>query len=185
MAKLIYFNVTSLDGYIEDRDGGFDFSEPDEEVHTFVNDLLRGVGTYLFGRRLYEVMLVWETLDLTEQPQYMKDYAEVWRATDKIVYSKTLQDVSSDRTRLERSFDAESVRRLKAEATGDLAIGGAELAGSAYGAGLIDERRLVVAPVIVGGGKKADPEGLRANLELLDERRFEGGMVYLRYGVRS
>ncbi len=146
MAELIYLTIMSLDGYVADEDGKFDWGEPDEEVHTFVNDLARPVGTYLYGRRMYEVMIAWETPELADQPPYIRDFAEIWRAADKIVYSKTLETVSSARTRLEREFEPEAVRQLKASAERNLAVGGPELAGQAIRAGLVDELQLFVAP---------------------------------------
>jgi dihydrofolate reductase len=179
MAHLIYTTIASLDGYIADADGNFDWSAPDEEVHAFVNDLERPVGTYLCGRRLYEVMAVWETMDDPEP--VMRDYAAIWRAADKVVYSRTLQDVSSARTRIERAFDPEAVRALKAGAGADLSVGGAQLAAQALRAGLVDECRLLLSPVVVGGGTRALPDGLRLGLDLLDQRRFDNGVVYLRY----
>jgi dihydrofolate reductase len=181
VAKLIYSAITSLDGYVADEDGRFDWGEPDEEVHSFVNDLERPVGIYLYGRRMYEVMLAWETLDLADQPPSIRDYAELWRATDKIVYSTTLEAVSSARTRLEREFDPEEVRRLKAAAGQDLAVGGPDLAAQAFKAGLVDECHVFLAPVVVGGGTQSLPDDVRIDLELLDERRFGNGMVYVRY----
>jgi dihydrofolate reductase len=150
-------------------------------VHTFINELERPVGTYLYGRRLYETMTAWETLPLAEQPPFLRDFAEGWRATEKIVYSRTLEAVSSTRTRIERDFDPEAVRRLKASAERDLTVGGAELAAQAFAAGLVDELRLLLAPVVVGGGKRALPAGVRLKLELVEERRFATGMVHLRY----
>ena len=183
MAKLIYTAIASLDGYIEDAEGNFDWAAPDEEVHAFVNDLERPVGTHLYGRRLYETMVYWESLpDLAEQPPFVQDFAEIWQAADKIVYSRTLQAVSSARTRIEREFDPEAVRQLKAAADRDLTIGGAELAGQAIEAGLVDEYHLFLMPVLVGGGKQALPAGnVRVDLELIDERRFRNGTVYLHY----
>jgi dihydrofolate reductase len=174
---LSYTAIASLDGYTADEDGRFDWSAPDEEVHAFVNDLERPVGTHLYGRGLYEVMAVWETID--DDAPVMRDYAQIWRAADKVVYSRTLEAVSSARTRIEREFDPEAVRRMKAE--GDLGIGGAELAAHAIRAGLVDELRLFVSPVVVGGGTQALPDGVRWELELIDERRFGNGVVYLRY----
>ena len=182
MAKLIYSTLASLDGYIEDADGNFGWAAPDEEVHAFVNDLERPIGTYLYGRRMYEVMTFWETADDPEP--VMVDYAAIWKAADKVVYSRTLGAVSTSRTRLEREFDPEAVRRLKAEATRDLSIGGASLAACAFEAGLVDEYHLFASPVAVGGGKRALPEGRRLDFELLDERRFRGGTVFLRYSLR-
>jgi dihydrofolate reductase len=183
MADLIYTALASLDGYIEDEDGKFDWAEPDEEVHSFVNDLARAVGTYLYGRRLYETMAVWETLPLENQPSPIRDFAELWRATDKVVYSRTLAAPSTPRTQIERDFDAAAVRRLKDEAERDLAVGGAELAAEALRAGLVDQLHLVLAPVLVGGGKRALPDDLRRPLELVDERRFDSGFVHLGYRI--
>jgi dihydrofolate reductase len=185
MAKLIYSAIASLDGYVADEDGNFDWSAPDEEVHTFVNDLERSVGTYLYGRQLYEVMVAWETLHLADQPQFMQDFAEIWRAAEKIVYSKTLETVSSARTRIERDFDPEAVRRMKASAGRDLSVGGPDLAGQAIKAALIDECHLFVAPIVVGGGKQLFPDHARMEFELLDERRFGNGTVHLRYRIRT
>jgi dihydrofolate reductase len=181
VARLIYSALASLDGYIEDENGTFDWGEPDAEVHTFINDLERAVGTHLLGRRMYEVLVSWETIDLADQPPHIKDFAEIWRATHKIVYSKTLTTVSSARTRIERDFDPEAVRRLKAEAARDLSVGGPDLAAQAFRAGLVDEVHLFVAPIVVGGGKRSLPDDVRLELELLDERRFGNGMAYLRY----
>ena len=185
MAKLIYLAIASLDGYIADEDGKFDWGEPDEDVHAFVNDLERPVGTYLFGRRMYEVMLAWETLNLADQPPVIAEFAEIWRAADKIVYSRTLKTVSSARTRIDREFEPAAVRQLKAAAGRDLSIGGPALAAGAFEAGLVDELHLFVAPIVVGGGKESLPDKVRLKLELLDERRFGSGMVYLRYRTRS
>jgi dihydrofolate reductase len=183
MGKLIYSPIASLDGYVADEDGNFAWAEPDEDVHTFINDLERPVGTYLYGRRMYEVMVAWETLTLADQPPYMRDFAEIWRAAEKIVYSRTLETVSSARTRIERDFDPETVLMMKAASARDLSVAGPELAAQAFEAGLVDELRLVVAPIVVGGGKRALPEEVRLRLELLDERRFGNGMVHLRYGT--
>ena len=184
MGKLIYTAIASLDGYVADEEGKFDWGEPDEEVHTFVNDLERPVGTYLYGRRMYEVMLAWETWDVADEPPSIQDFAEIWRAADKIVYSTTLEAVSSARTRIERDFDLEAVRELKAAAERDLAVGGPVLAAHAFRAGLVDECHFFVAPVVVGGGKRCLPDHVRLELELLDERRFSNGMVHLRYRTR-
>jgi dihydrofolate reductase len=182
MAKLIYSAITSLDGYIADEDGNFDWAAPDEEVHTFVNDFERPVGTYLYGRRMYEVMVVWETMHtLTDQPPFVQDFAKIWQAADKIVYSKTLETASSARTRVERDFDPEAVRRMKASAERDITVGGPDLAAQAIKAGLVDEWHLFVAPIVVGGGKQSLPNNVRLKLELLDERRFGNGVVHLRY----
>jgi dihydrofolate reductase len=184
VGRLVYTAITSLDGYIADESGSFDWSVPDEEVHGFVNDQERAFGTYLYGRRLYEVMAAWETLGTApDEQREIRDYAGIWRAADKIVYSSTLRDVSSERTRIERRFDVDAVTRLKRESTSDLTIGGAELAGHALVAGLVDEVRLFVSPVIVGGGTRALPAGLRLDLRLLGERRFDNGVIYSAYGV--
>ena len=186
MAKLIYSAIASLDGYIEDEDGKFDWAEPDEEVHGFVNDLERPVGTYLLGRRMYEVLVYWEDPPaLADQPPFIRDFAEIWRAADKIVYSKTLKTVSSARTRIERAFDPEAVRQLKAAAGRDLTVGGPALAARAFEAGLVDELHLLVVPIVVGGGKRSLPDHVRSELELLDERRFGNGVVHLRYRTRT
>ena len=185
MAKLIYSAIASLDGYIEDEDGKFDWAKPDEEVHTFVNDLARPVGTYLYGRRLYEVMLAWESVTLAGQPPFIQDFARIWRAADTIVYSKTLEAVSSARTRIERDFDPQAVRQLKAAAGRDLAVGGPALAAQAFEAGLVDEVHLFLAPIVVGGGKHLLPDNVRLELELLDERGFGNGTVHLRYRTRK
>jgi dihydrofolate reductase len=181
MADLIYAALASLDGYIEDEDGKFDWAKPDEEVHSFVNELERGVGTYLYGRRLYETLAVWETLPLNEQPGYIRDYAELWRNSDKIVYSRTLDTASTPRTRIERDFDADVVRRLKDQAESNLAVGGAELAAEAFRAGLVDELHLLLAPVLVGGGKRVLPDDVRLPLDLVGGRRFGSGFVHLHY----
>jgi dihydrofolate reductase len=181
MAKLIYSSIASLDGYIADEGGKFDWAVPDQEVHAAVNDLLRPIGTQLYGRRLYEVMAAWEHLDLTDESEVNRDFAQIWRAADKIVYSTTLSAVSSARTRLERSFAPADVAQLKASADRDLMIGGAELAGVALAAGLVDEVHLFLCPVVVGGGTPALSRGTRLDLELREERRFAGGVVYLRY----
>jgi dihydrofolate reductase len=184
VAKLIYGAITSLDGYIEDESGRFDWGAPDAEVHAFVNDLERQVGTHLYGRRLYETMVFWETAHtLPDAPPHILDYAGIWQAADKVVYSRTLDEASSARTRIERDFDPEAVRELKAGADSDLAVGGAELGAEAFRAGLVDEIQLYVAPVVVGGGKCAWPDDVHVSLNLLDERRFASGMVFLRYQV--
>ncbi len=185
MANLIYSALTSLDGYVADADGNFDWAAPDEELHHFVNDLQRNVGTELLGRRMYEVMVYWETVPLRGEPPAIVEFAEIWRATDKVVYSTTLEAVSSTRTRIEREFDPATVRRLKADADRDLSVGGSELAGVAIRAGLVDEYQLFVFPVVVGGGKRCLPDGVRADLILLEERRFANGAVYLRYRTRN
>lgn len=181
--KLIYTAITSLDGYIEDANGNFDWSMPDAEVHAFVNDLERPVATYLLGRRMYDVMVVWETMPLEGEPPEIADYAGVWHGAEKVVYSRTLNEVSSAKTRIERNFDPTAVKAILAAAAGEVSIGGAELAGQALAAGLVDEVRLFISPVVVGGGKLALPAGLSAQLALTDERRFSNGVVYLRYDV--
>jgi dihydrofolate reductase len=178
VATLTYLTFSSLDGYVADRLGNFDWAEPDEEVHTVVNELERPIGTYLFGRRMYEVLVAWETLDLADQPAY---FAKIWRAADKIVYSKTLETVSSARTRIERDFDPDAVRQLKASAERDLTVGGPELAGQALKAGLVDEVQLFLAPIVVGGGTRSLPDDVRLDLELIGERRFSNGTMYLGY----
>ncbi|MGZ5318464.1 MAG: dihydrofolate reductase family protein [Actinomycetota bacterium] len=187
MAKLIFSAITTLDGYVADADGNFDWGAPDEEVHAFVNDLERPIGTYLYGRRMYEVLVAWGSDDILagDPPPSIRDFATIWRAADKIVYSTTLRAVSSDRTRIERAFDVDEVRRMKASASSDLSVGGPGLAGQALGAGLVDECHLIVAPVVVGGGTQALPDGVRLQLELLDERRFTTGMVHLHYRVTA
>ena len=183
MAKLVYSTIASLDGFVADAAGDFDWAAPDEEVHGFVNDMERSAGTYLYGRRLYEVMVAWETMPVADEPPVIGDFAEIWRAAEKIVYSRTLEAVSSTRTRIERDFDPEAVRSMKASAASDITVGGPELAAQAIAAGLVDEINLFLVPVLVGGGKRALPAGVRVNLELIDERRFRGGAVYLHYRV--
>jgi len=186
MAKLIYSAITSLDGYIADEDGNFDWAAPDEEVHTFVNDLERPVGTYLYGRRMYEVMVAWETAHtFADQRPVMQDFAKLWQAADKVVYSRTLAAVSSARTQIERDFDPEAVRQMKASAGRDLSVGGPDLAGQAIRAGLVDEYHLFLVPFMVGGGNQSLPDNVRVQLELLDERRFGSGVVSLRYRTRT
>ena len=182
MAKVIYSTIMSLDGYMEDEDGSFDWAAPDDEVHAFVNDLERPVGNYLYGRRMYEVMAYWETANtVADQPPVGRDFGELWQAADKIVYSRTLQEVSSARTRIEREFDPEAVRQMAARAERDLSVGGPELAGQALAAGLVDECHVFVVPIVVGGGKPSLPDNVRVRLELLDEHRFDSGVVYLSY----
>jgi dihydrofolate reductase len=172
MGKLIYAAIASLDGYVEDEEGRFDWAAPDDEVHAFVNDLERPIGTYLYGRRMYETMVFWETVSPeADEPAVFRDYAEIWRAAEKIVYSRTLQTVSSARTRIERDFDHDAVRRLTQSSPADIAVGGAELAGHAFGAGLVDECHLFLFPIVVGGGKRALP----------GEVRFRSGVVHLHY----
>jgi dihydrofolate reductase len=183
MAKLIYAPIASLDGYIEDEGGRFDWAMPDGEVYAFVNDLVRPIGIYLYGRRMYETMVFWETVSSQGEPAVVRDGGEIWRAAEKIVYSRGLQTVSSARTRIEREFDHDAVGRLKQSAGADIAVGGAELAGHAIDAGLVDECHLFLCPIVVGGGKRALPDNVRAQLELLDQRRFRNGVVHLRYRV--
>ena len=185
MAELVYLTIQSLDGYIADEDGDFSWGRPDEEVHAFINDLARPVGTHLYGRRMYEVMEVWERPEeFPEATPAILDYAELWQAADKVVYSRTLERTSTARTRLEREFDPEAVRALKAESDRPLSVSGPNLAAEAFRAGLVDELQLVVAPVIVGGGTQSLPDGVRLDLDLVEERRFTGGMAYLRYRAR-
>jgi dihydrofolate reductase len=186
MAKLIYVAITSLDGYIEDEDGKFDWAAPDEEVHAYINDLERSIGTNLYGRRMYEMMTGWE-IDptLAEQSPVMRDFAQVWQAAEKIVFSKTLQTPSTARTRIERDFDPDLVLRLKASAARDITVGGPELAAHAFKAGVVDECHLFLTPILVGGGKPSLPDHVRLKLDLLDERRFANGMVHLHYGIRT
>ena len=181
MGRLIYSAIASLDGYIADEHGDFDWSAPSEEVHAFVNDLTRPARTHLLGRRMYEVLVAWETMD--DPAPEMQDFAQIWRAADKVVYSTTLQEVSSARTRIERSFEPDAVRALKER--GDCTVGGAALAAEAMRAGLVDEVQLLLSPVIVGGGTRALPDGVRLGLELVDERRFANGVVHLAYRALS
>jgi dihydrofolate reductase len=186
VARLIYSAITSLDGYVADEAGNFDWSVPDDEVHAVVNDLERQVGTYLYGRRMYEVMVAWESLSTTaDQPLVVRDYAEIWRAAEKIVYSTALAAPSSARTRIERDFDPEAIRQLKATAARDVSVGGPELAAQAIRAGLVDEYHLFVSPIVVGGGQRALPDGVRVGLELRDVRRFANGVVHLHYGIAT
>jgi dihydrofolate reductase len=181
VGKLIYSAMTSLDGFIEDPDGNFDWAEPDEEVFNSVNEMERPVGTYLFGRRMYETMVYWETADTAGQPAHLGEFAAMWRGADKIVYSTSLNAVSSARTRIERTFDPGAIRELKAANPTDVTVAGPHLAAQAFEAGLVDECQLFLTPVIVGGGKRSLPENVRLNLELIDERRFKGGVVLLHY----
>ncbi|HUL84334.1 MAG TPA: dihydrofolate reductase family protein [Actinomycetota bacterium] len=181
MAKLIYAAITSLDGYVADEHGDFDWAAPDEELHALVNDLERPIGTYLYGRRMYEVMVAWETMATADEPPVIRDYAEIWRAADKIVYSRTLTAISSAKTLLERDFDAGAIRTMKERAGRDLSVSGPGLAAAAIAAGLVDEYHLFVTPVVVGGGTRALPEHVRTELVLLDERRVGNGVVHLHY----
>jgi dihydrofolate reductase len=186
-SKLIYFVTRSLDGYIEDEQGKIDWTAPDEERQQFVNDVLRPVGTHLYGRRMYETMQVWTQFGSSESdPSWARDFARMWRAADKVVYSKTLTQVSMPRTRLEQTFDVDGIREMKLRAAHDLVISGHELAAYAFRAGLVDEIKLFIAPVILGGGKKSLSDGVRLGLELVDERCFKGsGVVHLHYRLRA
>ena len=182
MAKLIYSAITSLDGYVADETGTFDWAAPDEEVHRFVNELERPIGTYLYGRRMYEVLRHWETADTSpNQPAFGMDFAKIWQSADKVVYSTTLDKPLTRRTRIERSFDPAAVRKMKESAQRDISVGGPELAAEAIEAGLVDEYQWIAVPVVVGGGKHWLPRGVRVTLELQEERRFSNGTVFLRY----
>lgn len=183
MAKLIYVTNTSLDGYCEDRGGGFDWGAPDEEYFRLINDLERSVGTYLYGRRMYEAMVLWETAPLVGQPPWVAEFTTMWRAAEKVVFSRTLASVSSGKTTLEREFDVEGIRRMKAGHTNDLPVGGAELADQAFGAGLVDECHLFFWPIVLGGGKPALPRHTRLGLQLLNERRTTSGVAHLHYRI--
>lgn len=185
MGHLVYTSIASLDGYVADEQGNFEWAAPDVEVHASVNDLERPIGTYLYGRRMYETMVVWDTLDTEGQPSVVQDYARIWRAADKVVYSRTLNTVSSARTRIERDFDPEAVRLTKDAADRDISVGGPQLAAQAIAAGLVDDWHLFVVPVVVGGGTRALPDGVRVELELVDERRFGSGTVHLHYRTRT
>lgn len=185
MGKLVYSAISSLDGYVADREGGFGWAVPDDEVHRFVNELERPVATYLYGRRMYEVMAFWEDpRRVAEGPDFVRDFGEIWRRADKVVYSSQLDRVGTARTTLERELDPAAVRKLKADAPADISIGGAGLAAAAFRAGLVDECCLILAPVVVGGGTPAFAPDLRLDLELVDERRFRRGFAYLHYRVR-
>lgn len=187
MAKLIYSILTSLDGYTEDEHGRFGWGAPeDEEVHSYINQLASSLGTYLYGRKMYETMVYWETAHtVPNQPQFVLDWAQQWQAAEKIVYSGTLAEPRSARTRIEREFDADAVRRLKADAEHDIAVAGPELAAQAIRAGLVDGFQMIVCPVVVGGGKRFFPDGVRLDLELVEERRFRKGVIVLQYAVRT
>jgi dihydrofolate reductase len=186
MAHLIYSAISSLDGYIEDKDGRFDWAAPDEEVHRFINNLERTAGTYLYGRRMYETMMVWETdPSFAADSPITQDFAQIWQAADKIVYSRTLASASTRKTQIEPNFNPEAIRQLKGAVGQDILIGGPELAAHAFRSGLIDECHLFLTPIIVGGGKPCLPENVRLELELLEERRFGNGTVYLRYQARQ
>lgn len=186
MARLIYSFIASLDGYVEDAEGRFDWAAPSEEEHAFLNELTAPVGTYLYGRRMYETMVAWETEPaLAEHSPVTREFAAIWQTAEKVVYSSTLEEALTRKTRIERRFDAGAVRELKEAVGADLAIGGAELAGQALVAGLVDEIQALLVPAVVGGGKRALPDGVRLNLELTDERRFESGATFLRYAIRN
>jgi len=185
VGKLIYSMIASLDGYIADEAGNFDWSVPDEEVHAFINDFARPIATHLYGRRMYEAMIAWETMPTgPDQPSEIRDFAAIWRTAEKIVYSTTLDTVSSARTRIERRFDPGAIRQLKARSASDISIGGPDLAAHALRAGLVDECHLYINPIIVGGGNPVFPTGLRLPLALLDERRFGNGVTFLRYRTK-
>jgi dihydrofolate reductase len=183
VARLIYSAIASLDGFIADSTGNFDWAAPDEEVHSFVNDLERPIGTYLYGRRMYEVMQFWQTAPTADEPACFVDYAAIWKAADKIVYSSTLDAVTTDKTTLETTFDPEAIRELKASQALDISVGGPNLAAQALAAGLVDELQLFVTPVIVGGGTAWLPDDMRLDLALIDEHRFAAGVVFLHYRV--
>ncbi len=185
MGRLVYIAIASLDGYISDRYGRFDWAMPDEAVHAFVNDLERPIGTYLYGRRLYETMASWQTMDTDAHPAVVGDFAQLWRAADKVVYSTTLAEVTTPKTQLRRAFDATAVARLKAESVADISIGGARLAAAAFHAGLVDEVHLLLSPVSIGDGHPALPANLMLRFDLLDQRSFANGVVYLHYRVKS
>ena len=182
MARLIYSVIASLDGYVADENGNFDWAAPDDELHAFVNELERKVGTYLYGRKMYETMVYWETAHtVAGQPAVVKDYAEIWQAADKVVYSRTLDKVSSARTRIAHEFEPDEVRRMKATGARDISVGGPHLAAEAIKAGLVDEIQLFVTPIVVGGGNQSLPSNVRVNLDLVGERRFGNGVVHLHY----
>jgi dihydrofolate reductase len=184
VARLVYPVITSLDGYVVDAEGSFAWAQPDEEVHAFVNDCERAIGTYLYGRRIYETLQVWETMPLDDEPQVMQDFAGMWRAADKVVYSSTLAEVGTPRTRLEREFDPAQVRRTVDDADRDVSVAGPTLAAHAIRAGIVDDWHQFVCPFVVGGGTGWLPDGVRVDLELVDERRFASGVVFLRYRTR-
>lgn len=185
MGRLIYSSIASLDGLVADERGAFDWAQPDREVHAFVNDLERPIGTYLYGRRMYEVMRYWASPELLgDDERVIRDFAAIWQSADKVVFSRTLERASTPRTRMVREFDADRVSEMKARSDRDLTIGGAELAAAAFALGLVDECQLFLAPVIVGRGKRALPSETMVRLELLEQRRFAAGSVFLRYAVR-
>ncbi len=182
MGKLIYSAIASLDGYVEDADGRFDWAAPDEEVHAFANDLERSIGTAIYGRRMYETMVFWETAGIDDdEPEVIRDYASLWRGTDKVVISRTLEVATSERTRIERELDPAAIRQLVEGSEKDVSIGGADLAGQALAAGIVDELHLLLVPVIVGGGKRALPAGVNLPLQLVDTTGLSGGVVHAHY----
>ena len=181
MARLTYTALASLDGYVADADGSFDWAAPDEEVHAVVNDQERSSGTFLLGRRMYDVLVAWETMDTADEPEAIKDFAEIWRGADKIVYSRSLETVSSARTRIDRTFDPDAIGEMKETSARDLSIGGPDLAAHAFRAGLIDEVHLFLSPIVVGGGTRALPDDVRVRLELQDVRRFGNGVAHLHH----
>jgi len=183
MAKLVYVTNTSLDGYMEDLDGDINWGTPDEEYFGFINDIERGIGTNLYGRRMYEAMVYWETAPMAGQSHWIAEFTESWRSSAKIVFSRSLTSVSSARTTLEREFDVDAIRQLKESASLDLTVGGAEIAARAFRAGLVDECHLFFWPVVLGGGKGALPEGARFTLELVDQNRLRSGIAHLHYRV--
>ncbi len=183
MARLLYSAIASLDGYVADESGDFSWGMPSEELHAFVNDLERPIGTYLYGRRMYETMVAWETMATEGEPAVIADYAEIWRGTGKIVFSTTLREATSSRTTIEPEFDPAAIRALKERASADLSIGGPHLAAQALEAGLVDECNFFLCPVVIGGGNRALPDGVRLDLELQSERRFPGGFVHLAYAL--
>jgi dihydrofolate reductase len=185
MGKLIYTVIASLDGYTTDATGNFDWAEPDEEVYSFINDTERPVGTYLYGRRMYETMVIWETVQTTADQPITADFADIWRAADKVVYSSTLGTAPSAHTRIERAFDPDAVQGMKAASGHDLSVGGPDLAAQAIKAALVDEYHLFVVPILVGGGTPTFPNDVHLELELLDERRFNGGVMHLHYGAAA
>jgi dihydrofolate reductase len=185
VARLSYSSVTSLDGYVADKEGNFDWAAPDEEVHAFVNELERPIGTYLYGRRMHEVMRYWETAPTEGVPPCVGDFAAIWRAADKVVFSRTLDEVTTERTRLERAFDSQALRAAKASSPHDFSVGGPDLAAQAIAAGLVDEYHLFVTPIVVGGGTSSLPSGLTWELELVNEHRFAHGVVYLHYRSKA
>ncbi|QEO14366.1 dihydrofolate reductase family protein [Agromyces intestinalis] len=183
MGRLIVSTTVSLDGYVNDAGGSLDWAAPDEQMHAFINARLSGIGTFLFGRRLYETMRVWDEVDVSDSPA-MAEFAELWAAADKIVYSSSLDSVDTARTTLERTFDADAVRAFVEASDRDVEVGGPTLAATAFGAGIVDELSVYVAPVVLGGGTRLLPDGVRFDLELVDEHRFADGTVYLSYRVR-